>query len=220
METSQLGIAYERLALRRSEVKLWRFGEGENWRTIEEAALDHYRAQGWAGAAAEGGLILTLLKAASFERLDPRNANTFVEALYAQNVAFEVDRFEASALLHAVARATPDQVARNWAIIAATAGETPAYYPRVRWEHVEGLLIALGVERLAGIARAFAAAPYDLRAGWPDLTLWRGREVRFVEVKGPGDQLHASQLRLISTVLKPLGYAVAIAEVRPASNLV
>ncbi len=157
--------------------------------------------------------MLTLIKAASFARLDAHNADTFVEALYAQNVAFDADRFEASALIATVARATPAQIARNWAMIAASAGETPAYYPQVRWPHVEGLFGALGADRLAAIARAFAAAPYDLRAGWPDLTLWRTSEVRFVEVKVPGDQLHANQSRLISTILKPLGYGVSLAEI-------
>lgn len=215
-QADRVGIEHEVIALRRAAPKLWRHGAEDTWGSVEEAALAHYVTQGWSGAAAEGGLVLTLIKAASFPRLHPRNADTFIEALYAQNVAFDEDRFTCGALIDACGRATAAQITRNWTLIAATAGETPAFYPRVRWHHISGLFEALGTERLVAIARLFANAPYDLRAGWPDLTLWRDREVRFVEVKAPSDSMHSSQTRLITTVLKPLGYQVTLAEARPA----
>ena len=72
--------------------------------------------------------------------------------------------------------------------------------------HVQGLFTALGAERLGDIAEIFAQCSYDLRAGWPDLTLWREGQVRFVEVKSPSDQTHASQALLISKILVPLGF--------------
>lgn len=215
-QAERAGIAHEVIELHAGEPKLWRHHPDDAWASVEEATLAHYVAQGWSGAAAEGGLMLTLIKAASFARLQSRNADTFIEALYAQNVAFDEDRFTRGALINACGRATATQLSRNWALIAATAGETPAFYPQVRWHHVSGLFDALGNERLAAIARLFADAPYDLRAGWPDLTLWRDREVRFVEVKAPSDSMHASQTRLIATILKPLGYQVTLAEARPA----
>jgi hypothetical protein len=215
-QAERAGIAHEVIELHAGEPKLWRHHPDDAWASVEEATLAHYVAQGWSGAAAEGGLMLTLIKAASFARLQSRNADTFIEALYAQNVAFDEDRFTRGALINACGRATATQLSRNWALIAATAGETPAFYPQVRWHHVSGLFDALGTERLAAIARLFADAPYDLRAGWPDLTLWRDREVRFVEVKAPSDSMHASQMRLIATILKPLGYQVTLAEARPA----
>lgn len=196
--------------------KDWRFHRSDAYKPVELAALDHYHADGWHGCAAEGGLILTLIKAASFKALAVRHADTFIEALYAKNVAFPEDRFEHSDLLATIEQAAPEQIERNWSIIAASAGDTPCYYPRVQRDHVTGLFNCLGVERLRSIAEVFATAAYDLRAGWPDLTLWRDDEVRFVEVKAPGDSMHASQARLISTVLVPLGLRVGLAEVRPA----
>jgi hypothetical protein len=210
-QAARYGIRYEPVALESGGPKLWRHAEHLSFCSIEEAVLRNYLDRGWEGVAAEGGLILTLIKAASFDRLDPRNADTFIEALYAQNVAFPQDRFDPRELVSAVAVATRDRLRRNWSIISATAGNSPAYYPRVRWEHVAGLFDALGPTRLSEIASIFATAPYDLRAGWPDLTLWRNQEVRFVEVKSPGDQMHASQVRLISTILLPLGFDVALA---------
>ena len=90
-------------------------------------------------------------------------------------------------------------------------------YPNVREHHVTGLFDALGPDRLAEIAAVFATTPYDLRAGWPDPTLWQGGKVKFVEVKGPSDSFHASQARLISKLLLPLGFDVGLAEVRKIS---
>ena len=213
-QAEKLGIEHELIFLEAAEAKQWRLAASEPWTLVEEAALCHYRAKGWSGVAAEGGLILTLIKCASFDRLEARNSDTFIEALYAQNVSFAEDRFDPRRLIETVSRATIGQLERNWAVISATAGDTPAYYPRVRWEHVAGLFRELGNERLASIARLFAGAPYDMRAGWPDLTLWRDDQVRFIEVKAPSDQLHASQTRLISTILVPLGFRTGLAEVR------
>ena len=213
-QAQRLGIRHEAFVLNHGGPKQWRHGDAGPYLSVEEAALDRYLAEGWSGAAAEGGLILTLIKGASFAPLAARNADTFVEALYAQNIAFDEDRFDPKHLIATLERADEAQLRSNWRMISATAGSSPAYYPRVRWEHVEGLFKALGNRRLAEIATVFATAPYELRAGWPDLTLWRGSEVCFVEVKAPSDQMHASQARLISTLLVPLGFDVALAEVR------
>jgi hypothetical protein len=216
-QAGRLGIQHEVVLLEKGDGKDWRHGASDLWTTVEIGALDHYRSIGWDGAASEGGLILTLLKAASFEALDVRNSDTFVEALYAQNVAFDQDRFAPERLIATVSNATRRQIERNWKIIAASAGHSPAYYPNVREHHVTSLFDALGPDRLAEIAAVFATAPYDLRAGWPDLTLWQDGKVKFVEVKGPSDSFHASQARLISKLLLPLGFEVGLAEVRKIS---
>lgn len=211
-QAKRLGIRHERILLETAGPKQWRFAEGPHG-LVEDAALAHFAADGWSGAAAEGGLILTLIKAASFAKLSTRNADTFIEALYHQNVAFEEDRFDPKEMVDTVRRATRDQLANNWKVISATAGTTPAFYPKVTWTHLEGLFDALKNERLAEIAAIFATAPYDLRAGWPDLTLWRDGRIMFAEVKSPTDQMHASQSRLISTVLVPLGFDTVLIEV-------
>lgn len=217
-QAERLGISHERLALEAGGPKQWRLPPEGSFKCVEEAALDHLLAEGWSGAAAEGGLMLTVIKAASFERLAARNADTFIEALYYQNVAFDEDRFDPTLLVAAVRSADVRRLASNWKVISATAGSSPAFYPRVAWEHVEGLFAALGAQRLAEIAEIFATAAYDLRAGWPDLTLWRDGEIRFVEVKSPTDQMHASQSRLISTLLKPLGFQVTLLEIQRSSS--
>lgn len=214
-QAERLGIRHDVVMLEKGDGKDWRLHASQAWSSVETAALEHYRGQGWSGAATEGGLILTLIKAASFAKLDSRHADTFIEALYAQNVAFSQDRFDGAKLIPSVAEATRPQIAANWKIIAAHLGHSPRHYSDVRSEHVLGLFDALGNDRLAEIASIFATAPYDLRSGWPDLTLWKDKAVRFVEVKAPSDSFHATQARLISTLLKPLGFDVGLAEIRP-----
>ena len=213
-QAERLGIQHETIKLEKGDEKSWRSAPHRDWTSIENAALDYYLDEGWSGASAEGGLILTLIKAASFPRLQERHANTFIEALYGQNVAFDEDRFAVGDLLASIKRANLRQLQENWSLISKRAGHTPAFYPNVFWDSVAGLYAALGNERLAAIAERFASAPYDLRAGWPDLTLWSSDEVRFVEVKSQSDSLHASQSRLIREVLGPLNYRVTLAEVR------
>jgi len=173
-QAERLGLGHEVVGLEQGPNKTWRFPPVGVFASVELAALDHYRAQGWDGAAAEGGLILTLIKAASFTKLPERHADTFIEAIYAQNVAFDEDRYDPARLVAAVSRADIKRIEANWSIISAALGKTPRFYPRVGRHHVMGLFEALGSERLATIAEVFATAPYDLRAGWPDLTLWRG----------------------------------------------
>ena len=216
-QADRFGMKHEVVELEKGENKLWRSAAFREWTSIENAALEHYLDGGWSGAAAEGGLILTVIKAASFARLAERNADTYIEALYAQNVAFDEDRYAIGDLLASVRRADIGQLRRNWALISKRSGETPAFYPGVWWDGVEGLFKALGNERLAAIADRFSSAPYDLRAGWPDLTLWRADEVRFVEVKGPSDSIHASQARLVRDLLNPLAHHVTLAEIIQAT---
>ncbi len=148
-QAGRLGIQHEVVLLEKGDGEDWRHGANDLWTTVEIGALDHYRSIGWDGAASEGGLILTLIKAASFEALDARNSDTFVEALYAQNVAFDQDRFAPERLIATVSNATRRQIERNWKVIAASVGNSPAYYPNVREHHVTSLFDALGPDRLA-----------------------------------------------------------------------
>lgn len=47
--------------------------------------------------------------------------------------------------------------------------------------------------------------------------LWQDGKVKFVEVKEPSDSFHASQARLITKLLLPLGFEAGLAEVRKIS---
>jgi hypothetical protein len=71
-------------------------------------------------------------------------------------------------------------------------GTILSFFPDLTEKALLGLFRVLGRERLYAIASIFAQDPYRFRAGWPDLTLWQGEEIRFAEVKAIGDRLRSS----------------------------
>lgn len=80
----RLGIQFVDISLHRGVYpKTWRSPKTGCPVRVEEAVLDKYRAEGWHGYAGEGGLLLNLIKAMSFEVIDVRHRSVYVEALYA-----------------------------------------------------------------------------------------------------------------------------------------
>lgn len=224
----RLGIGHETLFLAHDkDANLWLNPKDSHWGRVESAALGHYRNQGWFGYAGEGGLVLNLIKAMSFKKIPLRHRSTFVEAVYAQNVAFEEDRYETPDLLDNIRSSTANQVRTNFETMTSRVAHSVSigglsyvsessmldYFPGLRLQHFLGLLDALGNDGVLRIATLFAHEPYEYRKGWPDLTLWRGRQVAFREIKAPGDRLSRSQRKLIQEVLKPLAHDVAVVDV-------
>ena len=108
-----------------------------------------------------------------------------------------------------------NRIAANFLAMTSPPSLTLVYFPTLTLSKMLGLYAALGNERLHAIARLFAKDPYTQRSGWPDLTLWRGQDVVFKEVKAPGDELQGTQERIITTILRPLGYDVELVEIIP-----
>ncbi len=226
---AKLDIPYEEVQLRRgSQANSWVSPKDGRHISVEEAVLDKFRLDGWRGYSGEGGLILNLIKAMSFNRLSPRNRATYIEALYAQNVAFAEDLFAPEAMLAQVAAANRRMVEANFDVmvsrqnliiqyegISSTSSTSMLdYFPGLeRWMFVELLEVA-GNMLMHSIARTFATAPYNFRRGWPDITMWRGGELRFVEVKAPGDKLRDSQKTIVTEFAKPLGLRFSLTAVR------
>lgn len=75
-------------------------------------------------------------------------------------------------------------------------------YPGLSEAAIEALFCALGGSALRAITEAVAEDPYRYRAGWPDLTLVRGDDMLWIEVKTT-DRLHMSQIITMSK-MKPL----------------
>lgn len=234
-KTSALRSAAEKLGIHYEEIPLSR-GSGKNWIcpqsaltiSVEEAVLAHFRMLGWRGYAGEGGLLLNLIKAMSFPSIPARNRATYVEALYSHNVAFAEDRFPVERLLTQVARADRHAVERNFDLMASREALAIEYegftstsstsmldfFPGLeRWMFAE-LLDVAGNRLLHEIASKFSEAPYDYRRGWPDITMWKNGQLRFVEVKAPGDKLHESQRTIIGAFAKPLGLHFSLAGVQ------
>ncbi len=63
----------------------------------------------------------------------------------------------------------------------------------------------IGNDKLAHLMEAFSVAPYDYRAGWPDLMVLTDDEIKFVEVK-TNDRLLDTQIRFATNIGKPMGF--------------
>lgn len=245
MQQIHPAIRESTIGLYPGERKHWRASAEDDWTSVERAALAHYRKQGWAGDCGEGKIVLSLIKAASFVEFPHRHHSTFVEAIYSGNIAGldirelniragrdpdtpspmieEFNRKQTAGLVGIpqmianIRTATVERIATNFRIMTAPGTHTLSFFPTLTLENVLGLYSALGNQRLSRIAEAFAVAPYELRSGWPDLTLWRGSEVIFKEIKAPGDHPRGNQIQTIEFVLLPVGFDVEFVRVVPIS---
>lgn len=212
---SKVRIRHRRLRLEAGERKLWRHTPSSGWQSVEDATLAYFEAEGWTGHAQERSLILSLIKAASFPEIPPADCSTFVEAIYAQNVWPEERKCKKEWLLANILTADSARIATNFLAMTSPPALTLGFFPTLTLSKMLGLYAALGNERLHAIARLFAEDPYTQRSGWPDLTLWRGQDVVFKEVKAPGDKYQGTQARIFTTILRPLGYDVELVEIIP-----
>lgn len=216
---AKAGFGYVEVPLRCGRnPKEWICPQNGSGVCVERAVLSHFEREGWRGFSCEGGLVLNLIKAMSFASLSLRSRTTYVEAIYAQNVAFQEDRYTKEELLGQLARATPTQVANNFDLMISrgpfvvkhgcvTSTSTTSildFFPGLeQWMLLE-LMDVAGIELMLLIASKFIEDPYKYRRGWPDITMWRERQLRFVEVKAPGDGLGKSQRVIAATFAAPL----------------
>ncbi len=218
-----LGVELLHIELESLGNKKWKT-KGRSATSVERAVLHYFEADGWVGYWGEGGLLLNLIKAMSFPALHARHKMSYIEALYAQNVAFEEDRFSRDWLLNNLRNASRKQVVRNVGLMLSDRdGRWPwsprcesinDYFPGLEHWMFTGLLDSLGQEMIYSIASIFAGDPYEYRKGWPDVTMWRGNDVRFFEVKAPGDRLHKSQKTILERFMKPLNLNFALVDVQ------
>jgi hypothetical protein len=230
------GLSYRRVELPGLvKEKSWQNPETGAKERVEKAMLGWYRMQGWQGTGGEGGPILNLIKTCCFTELPPRLRLAYVEAIFANNVAFEGDRQDINRLLANIMTADETRIKKNFRFMLDRGPHTVvhrssygsftsidnstilSFFPDLTEKALLGLFKALGRERLHAIALIFAQDSYRFRAGWPDLTLWQGREVRFAEVKAIGDRLQSSQKDIIQSILVPLGLTTELVEVYPLS---
>jgi hypothetical protein len=208
----------------------WRAPLAPSFRPIEHAVLEHLERDGWRGYCREGGLVLNLIKAMSFDRIPMEHRAGYLEGLYSSNGGPFIENPPVSDMLEQVRVATKRQIKQNFERMAsremhvkslsdsATLSSNTCmldFFPYLELWMFQELHAALGNDRIHRVAEKFAGDPYAYRSGWPDLTVWRGNEVKFLEVKGPGDILRENQLRVIHDILLPLSLDVAIIEVRP-----
>jgi hypothetical protein len=159
-----------------------------------------FRRDGFDGTSCEGGLILTIIKGLCLDVLADLNTfksrddacTRFVEA----QLTIHASRREH--ILACIAE-TP------WSIFERNIEEICAHsFTRTRFPGVQARIAlrvaqSLGRPTIEAIAHKLADDPYCYRRGWPDLTLVREGEVRFVEVK-TRDRLGENQIVTIQAM--------------------
>ncbi|MFM9901535.1 MAG: VRR-NUC domain-containing protein [Polaromonas sp.] len=235
MKLSPLVTTATKLGIKHIEIQLNRSNHPRQWLnpltgkscSVEQAVLDGFSVDGWRGFSGEGGLILNLIKSMSFKVVAPRHRATYIEALYAQNVAFAEDRYEKAFLLETLASSDEATIIKNFDFMASSHVVTEGYggsssinktsmldfFPGLEQWMFVGLFRAAGTQLIHRIASKFSEDPYEYRRGWPDITMWRDEELRFVEVKAPRDKIQASQKKVIEEFAIPLGLDFWLAEV-------
>ncbi|KAK2071159.1 hypothetical protein P8C59_005606 [Phyllachora maydis] len=194
--------------------------------SVEDMCLTHYRARGWKGYHAEGGILRTLFGLLFFDVL----FGTYVPGVF--QTAFQTcpldlhtDGFyaaRASAVEHRLAALSNGGAAALLRAVDARERPRRTCVVGVSWDYaLEDLLELVGCfggAALAAVCKVMAQE-YRVRGGGvPDLVLWRtggaggqevGGEVMFAEVKSANDRLSDTQ-RLWIHVLTGAGVCVAL----------
>lgn len=198
--------------------------------SVEEMCLSQFRAEGWKGYHAEGGIVRTLFAYLLYDMLFLPMPNVFQTAYQSCPLDLHSDAFYPARM---------SEINRRLAAIANGEGEQLL---RAVWQRqhrrqpvVVGLDWTFDPDDLAELVRCFdgpglaavcklLAEDYRQRAaGVPDLLLWRApAQVMFVEVKSANDRLSDKQ-RLWIHVLAAAGISVALCnavarEVRPLAR--
>ncbi|WP_423821779.1 VRR-NUC domain-containing protein [Salinisphaera sp. SPP-AMP-43] len=169
----------------------------------ERTAWSHYKQKGYEGGYCEGGPVLLLIRAAAldlFANLNPFGSREDACSRFTE-AQLKIHEGHISEIAAAVEAADRDTVLRGFREIYRSLMVQEAY-PELTEAAIGSIFTALGGKALREITRAIAEDPYQYRAGWPDLTLAKGEDMLWVEVKTT-DKLHMSQI-ITMTKMKPL----------------
>lgn len=202
-------------------------------------ALNYFAAQGFVGAYCEGWLILLLIHAAAlniFTQLSPKRflsvykyrTTGFLAPISREHACdggavgqLHVYHEDSDLILNAIRNADVDQVVRHFQeIYTNPRNYYPQNYPGLTAGMISSMFAAIGAERLAQITAAIIENPYSYKSGWPDLTMVKGSDMFWVEIKTT-DRLHTSQIMTISRMKSLLPGEVRVVQLtktRPKHN--
>lgn len=214
LQCEALSLPLEVAVLERTD-KQW-VVSGKNYKRPEDAALAHFQSLGWQGVACEGKAVLLLMKAACLDTLTRVNE-------FGSRTDASISSFEGQAFIHKdheikilsdIGSAGVDLIRKNLQDIFSQ----PNYsmlYPDLDLEVMLDLWRAITPTDLKLFAKHIFEE-HGYRAGWPDLTLVRQGQLRFVEVKTT-DKLHASQRQLVLDILQPNSFDVHVIRLKKKS---
>lgn len=199
--------------------------------SVEEMCLSHYRAQGWKGYHAEGGIIRTLFAYLFYDIIFLYIPNVFQTAYQMCPLDLHTDAFypvRASEINHRLVEITNGEGPRLIRQVWERESEKRTSVVGLNWdfdiEDLVELVECFEGSALAAVCKVMAQEYRQRGGGIPDLILWRTRdttgnggdgpakskgEVMFSEVKSANDRLSDTQ-RLWIHVLTGAGVKVAL----------
>ncbi|KAI8676806.1 hypothetical protein LRP88_10177 [Fusarium phalaenopsidis] len=199
--------------------------------SVEEMCLSHYRAQGWKGYHAEGGIIRTLFAYLFYDIIFLYIPNVFQTAYQMCPLDLHTDAFypaRASEINHRLVEITNGEGPRLLRQVWERESEKRTSVVGLNWdfdiEDLVELVECFEGSALAAVCKVMAQEYRQRGGGIPDLILWRTRdttgnggdgpakskgEVMFSEVKSANDRLSDTQ-RLWIHVLTGAGVKVAL----------
>jgi Fanconi-associated nuclease 1 len=199
--------------------------------TVEEMCLSHFRAQGWKGYHAEGGIVRTLFAYLFYDPLFLYIPNVFQTAYQTCPLDLHTDAFfpaRASEINHRLVEIANGEGEKLLRQVWEREHERRTSVVGLRWdfdiEDLTELVRCFEGSALAAICKVMAQEYRQRGGGIPDLILWRPSEaltdktsgpgaahgeVMFVEVKSASDRLSDTQ-RLWIHVLTGAGVKVAL----------
>lgn len=182
----------------------------------EEVVLEFFRREGWKGVALEGYPVRLLQDAACQEFINEKTKGERLPFFFDRHVWIACKRGKREDFIEPVARIDETSLRKNLKLIISYHLAVGTYGDSIRdIEYLIRIWKILGPEIFKKIMQAQVSTEgYPLYYnGWPDLTLTKGDELLFVEVK-TSDKIQGSQLDLIMGLLRPLNLPFKIARLR------
>ncbi|KAK0570041.1 hypothetical protein OC861_000348 [Tilletia horrida] len=213
--------------IRRDMHSVWRGANGENCR-VEELCLQEFAKDGFKGYHCEGGMLTMLFVLAMWDIIYMPIDGAFEtkyqsEPLDMRSDAFAIVRKEemmqrlesiskGDGLDHIRAADERERPRGTWA--------SGCNWDRYTRDDLLEVAECMGGGPLATICQVFCEDREHCQGGMPDLCIWNmeTKEVRFVEVKGPGDSLRDKQRIWIDTLARA-GLTVQVATVKDVLDL-
>jgi len=179
----------------------------------------YFKGLGFYIAYCEGGVFLTLIKAAALSILVEINTfgsrddacTRFLEA------QFTIHKKKSTDILDVIEHATLKNVEENFEEIYKHS-IVQEVYPGLEAAFISSLFNAIGSKCLRNIAEFLFEDPYCYRNGWPDLTLVKDGRIWLFEVKTT-DRLHLSQIKTIPRIQKIIPAQFAVIHLKQGSEI-
>lgn len=217
-QCADIGWSLTEVLAQKHDKRLWSLN-GSPAGLPEEVVGQMFARGGASVSYCEGGSALLLMKAAALETLAARNLfgdrvdaiNRYLEAQMTILVEHTAE------IVDTVRNISPDALERNVNELTKSS-ILASFFPRVKATFMLELFEHLGRDKLADILMAFSAAPYDYRAGWPDLIVIESGTMSLVEVK-TSDKLLDSQLRFAIGIASPMGFACEVVRLKATKGI-